>query len=129
MGDRRSEWPSPRPGSTCAKRVRRKYLDQLRRRDDLQVELLHEIAREFIDQCGYSAFKAHRIACGWTVAEAVEAFREMCRREKLKPRGLVAPVADEQRVHPTFDSTDLPVSIRTPLIWHTQRETKEEWRC
>jgi hypothetical protein len=34
--------------------------------------------------------KAHRLAWGWTVGQAVEAFHRMCRRERIKPRGLVA---------------------------------------
>jgi len=41
-------------------------------------------------QCGHSLFKAYRLAWGWSVPEAVEAFHTMCRGDKLKPRGLVA---------------------------------------
>ncbi|WP_169816344.1 ATP-binding protein [Nocardia miyunensis] len=89
--------------------MRTKYLQQLHQSEDLRLELLHTIAQEITDQCGHGAFKAHRLAWGWTVAEAVEQFHHMCRREKLKPRGLVARswMEWEAGSRPSFDYQDL----------------------
>ncbi|WP_280369726.1 ATP-binding protein [Nocardia wallacei] len=89
--------------------VRSKYLEQLRYGNDLHVELLHAIAQEIADGCGHSLFKAHRLAWGWTVAEAVERFHQMCRRDKLKPRGLVVRSWMEWEAggRPSFDYQDL----------------------
>ncbi|MGA2829205.1 MAG: tetratricopeptide repeat protein [Streptosporangiaceae bacterium] len=72
----------------CAERIRLQYLGQLRQDGDLQAGLLHRIAADVAVHCGVSLLKAHRLAWGWTVAQAVEAFHRMCRREKIKPRGL-----------------------------------------
>jgi hypothetical protein len=93
----------------CAERIRRSYLDQLRHDGDLRVELLHEIAHDIADRCGHSPLKAHRIAWGWTVAEAVAAFHSMCREEGIKPRGLVARswMEWEAGARPNWDYQDL----------------------
>ena len=72
----------------CAERIRLQYLGQLQQDDDLQAGLLHRIAEDVAVHCGVSLFKAQRLARGWTVAQAVEAFHRMCRQEKIKPRGL-----------------------------------------
>ena len=68
----------------CAERIRLQYLGQLRQDGDLQAGLLHRIAADVAAHCGVSLLKAHRLAWGWTVAQAVEAFHRMCRREKIK---------------------------------------------
>lgn len=70
---------------------------------------LHEIAADIARQCGHSPFKAHRLAWGWSVSEAVEAFHEMCRHEKIKPRGLVARswLEWEAGGRPSWDYQDL----------------------
>jgi tetratricopeptide (TPR) repeat protein len=74
----------------CASSIRYQYLSQLKRTDAPQVGLLHRIAADIAEHCGHTLLKAHRLAWGWTVAEAVDAFHQMCRRENIKPRGLVA---------------------------------------
>ena len=58
---------------------------------------------------GYLPLKAHRLAWGWTVAQAVEAFHRMCRREKIKPRGLTARswMDWEAGARPNWDYQDL----------------------
>ncbi|WP_431953320.1 ATP-binding protein [Nocardia lijiangensis] len=67
------------------------------------------MANEIAEQCGHNAFKSHRLARGWTVAEAVEHFHQMCRREKLKRRGLVARswMEWETGSRPSWDYQDL----------------------
>jgi tetratricopeptide (TPR) repeat protein len=109
MGDHGSGRPRPSLDSICAERVRRSYLNQLRHGDDLRVDLLHEIARDIADRCGHSPLKAHRIAWGWTVAEAVAAFHSMCREDGIKPRGLVARswMEWEAGARPNWDYQDL----------------------
>lgn len=109
MGDRISGRPTPKLEATCADRVRSQYLGPLGPGEEPAVELLHELAREIAGQCGHSAFKAHRIAWGWTVAEAVEAFHDMCRQERIKPRGLVTRswMEWEAGSRPSWDYQDL----------------------
>ena len=108
MGDRISGRPTPKLQAACADRVRSQYLGQLGPGEELGVELLHELAREIVGQCGYSAFKAHRCAWGWTIAEAVEAFHDMCRLED-QARGLVARswMEWEAGSRPSWDYQDL----------------------
>jgi len=67
----------------CAERIRRQYLGQLEHPDDLQAGLLHRIAADIAGHCGVSRLKAHRLAWGWAVAQAVESFHLMCRRERI----------------------------------------------
>jgi tetratricopeptide (TPR) repeat protein len=93
----------------CAERIRRQYLGQLQQREELQVGLLHRIAEDIAGNCGVSDLKAHRLAWGWTVAQAVDAFHRMCRREKMKPRGLTARswMDWEAGARPNWDYQDL----------------------
>jgi tetratricopeptide (TPR) repeat protein len=93
----------------CAGRIRYQYLSQLRDGDDPQVALLHRMAADIARQCGHTLLKAHRLAWGWTVTQAVEAFHQMCRREKVKPRGLVARswMDWEAGSRPNWDYQDL----------------------
>jgi tetratricopeptide (TPR) repeat protein len=113
-------------------------LDDLSGAEKPRAEALHEIAADVARQCGLSLFKSHRLAWGWTVAEAVEAFHEMCMREKLKPRGLVARswLEWEAGGRPSWDYQDLlsrlfhanPVQLGwaadyAPSTPHARRET------
>ena len=93
----------------CAERIRLQYLGQLEQRGDLQAGLLHRIAADVAVHCGVSPLKAHRLAWGWTVAQAVEAFHRMCRREKIKPRGLTTRswMDWEAGARPNWDYQDL----------------------
>jgi hypothetical protein len=50
--------------------------------------VLREIADEIRLCCGHAALKAHRLAWGWTVEAAIEAFQQMCREQDLGVRGL-----------------------------------------
>jgi hypothetical protein len=101
--------PTPKLEATCADRVRSRFLSQLGPGDEPGVELLHELAREIAGKCGHGSFKAHRIAWGWTIAEAVEAFHDMCRQERIKRRGLVARswMEWEAGSRPSWDYQDL----------------------
>ncbi len=92
-----------------AGRIRYQHLSQLEPNDEPQVPLLHRIARDIAEHCGHSLFKAHRLAWGWTVTEAVDAFHQMCRREHVKPRGLVARswMDWEAGARPNWDYQDL----------------------
>ena len=93
----------------CAGRIRYQYLSQLENGDEPQVPLLHRMARDIAERCGHSLLKAHRLAWGWTVTEAVGAFHQMCRREHVKPRGLVARswMDWEAGSRPNWDYQDL----------------------
>ena len=93
----------------CAGRIRYQYLSQLGDSEDLQVGLLHRMAVDIAGQCGHTLLKAHRLAWGWTVTEAVDAFHQMCRRENIKPRGLVARswMDWEAGSRPNWDYQDL----------------------
>jgi hypothetical protein len=77
--------------------------------DDLPVELLHRMAMDIAGQCGHTLLKAHRLAWGWTVTQAVDAFHQMCHGEKIKPRGLVAQswMDWEAGSRPNWDYQDL----------------------
>ena len=92
-----------------AGRIRYQYLSQFGDGADLPVELLHRMATDIAGQCGHTLLKAHRLAWGWTVAQAVEEFHRMCRREKIKPRGLVARswMDWEAGSRPSWDYQDL----------------------
>jgi tetratricopeptide (TPR) repeat protein len=93
----------------CAMRIRRQYLDRLQRSDGLRAEVLHRIAADIAVQCGVSRLKAHRLAWGWTVVQAVDAFHRMCRRENVKPRGLTTRswMDWEAGARPNWDYQDL----------------------
>jgi tetratricopeptide (TPR) repeat protein len=95
--------------SGCAGRIRYQYLSQVDDSADLPVELLHRMAVDIAERCGHTLLKAHRLAWGWTVAQAVEAFHRMCRHERIKPRGLVARswMDWEAGSRPNWDYQDL----------------------
>ena len=92
-----------------AGRIRYQYLSQFGDGADLPVELLHRMAADIAAQCGHTLLKAHRLAWGWTVAQAVDSFHQMCRQEKVKPRGLVARswMDWEAGSRPNWDYQDL----------------------
>src|SRR5258708_23432417 len=93
----------------CAERRRRGHLGQDRPPDGTQADMLSEIAAEIAVEAEVTSFKAHRLARGWTVAQAVDAFHRMCRRENLKARGLTARSWMEWEVgaRPGWDYQDL----------------------
>ncbi len=94
---------------TCARRIRDRTVAQQGEGQKPSIESLHAIATEIATHCGHSAFKSHRLAWGWTVAQAVEEFHQMCRRENFKPRGLVVRswMEWEAGARPSFDYQDL----------------------
>jgi tetratricopeptide (TPR) repeat protein len=109
MGGHEHERVATLSDSGCAGRIRYQYLSQLGDSDDLPVELLHRMAADIAGQCGHTLLKAHRLARGWTVTQAVEAFHQMCRRERIKQRGLVARswMDWEAGSRPNWDYQDL----------------------
>jgi tetratricopeptide (TPR) repeat protein len=109
MGSGGTRDSQPQRDAGCAERVRRPYLERAPDEDELRAGVLHEIATEIARQCGHSLFKSYRLAWGWSVTEAVEAFHAMCRRDKLKPRGLVARswLEWEAGGRPSWDYQDL----------------------
>ncbi|MFF7941591.1 ATP-binding protein [Nocardia gamkensis] len=94
---------------TCANRIRDRTVAQQAEGQKPPIESLQAIATEIAAHCGHSAFKSHRLAWGWTVAQAVEEFHQMCRRENLKPRGLVVRswMEWEAGARPSWDYQDL----------------------
>jgi tetratricopeptide (TPR) repeat protein len=109
MGSGGPQDPQPQRDTACAERVRRRHLERIPDGHELRAEVLHRIATEIARQCGHSLFKSYRLAWGWSVTEAVEAFHTMCRRDKLKPRGLVARswLEWEAGGRPSWDYQDL----------------------
>ena len=77
-----------------AGRIRYQYLSQFGDGADLPVELLHRMAADIAEQCGLTRLKAHRLARGWTVTQAVEAFHSMCRRESRQAARAICQVVD-----------------------------------
>jgi tetratricopeptide (TPR) repeat protein len=93
----------------CAERIRYQYAGQLQSADGARDVVLSRIAAEIAAQCGVTRLKAHRLARGWTVTQAVDAFHAMCRREKIRPRGLTARswMDWEAGGRPSWDYQDL----------------------
>jgi tetratricopeptide (TPR) repeat protein len=94
----------------CAESIRSQYLGQLQQQDGgMHAGLLHRIAADIAEHCGVSRLKAHRLAWGWTVAQAVEEFHLMCRRERIRPRGLTTRswMDWEAGARPGWDYQDL----------------------
>ncbi|NRQ32117.1 hypothetical protein HII36_09735 [Nonomuraea sp. NN258] len=67
-----------RHDATCARELHR-------RRRHLPAQT---VAEEITRCCGHNRLKAHRLARGWTVESAVEAFHQMCVKDELPARGL-----------------------------------------
>jgi len=93
----------------CAEQVRLDYLRRFPDRGAVRLATLHDLARVIAERCGCRPFKAHRLAWGWSIAEAVEAFHVMCRQEGFVPRGLVARswFEWESGNRPSWDYQDL----------------------
>src|SRR5712691_8898834 len=92
-----------------AERIHRRYFGQARPPDGVQAGVLNEIAAEIAAECEVTLLKAHRLARGWTIAQAVDAFHRMCRREAIKGRGLTARswMDWEAGARPGWDYQDL----------------------
>ena len=73
VGHEREQSPTV-SNSRCAERIRYRYLSQLQDSEDPQVGLLHRMATDIAGNCGHTLLKAHPLAWGWTVTEAVDAF-------------------------------------------------------
>lgn len=93
----------------CAERIRYQYTAQLESADGLRAVVLSRVAAEIAEQCGVTRLKSHRLARGWTVTQAVDAFHAMCRRERIRPRGLTARswMDWEAGSRPNWDYQDL----------------------
>src|SRR5215469_12943513 len=74
--------------SECAKSIIYRHFGQDVPPAGTPTRLISEIAAEIAAQCQVTTLKAHRLARGWTVVQAVDAFHRMCRREGIKARGL-----------------------------------------
>jgi len=93
----------------CAEQVRLDYLRRFPDHGAVKLATLHDLARVIAERCGCRLFKAHRLAWGWSVTEAVEAFHVMCCQEGFEPRGLVARswLEWESGSRPSWDYQDL----------------------
>ncbi|MGH8899083.1 MAG: hypothetical protein ACRDZ4_19180 [Egibacteraceae bacterium] len=85
---RNRELREDRHDRRCAERIRTRRLLEAGEPADPPLWLLREIARAIRGCCGHGWLKAHRLACGWTVDEAVAAFHGMCKERRLGSRGL-----------------------------------------
>ena len=74
----------------CARRLRWQLLARAGEPAYPSAQLLGEVAERIHHCCGHSRLKAHRLAYGWTVEQAVEALHNMCDDEELGARGLAA---------------------------------------
>jgi RHS repeat-associated protein len=92
----------------CVERIRGLYLGQSGH-DGVEAGLAGRIAADVAAQCGVTRLKAHRLARGWSVTRAVDAFHAMCRHERIKPRGLTVRswMEWESGGRPGFDYQDL----------------------
>jgi hypothetical protein len=72
----------------CAARLRLQLLMEAGEPPEPDAALHHAIARRIAGCCGHSALKSHRLAWGWTVEQAVDAFHAMCQEQRLGARGL-----------------------------------------
>jgi tetratricopeptide (TPR) repeat protein len=92
-----------------AERIRLRYLGHTHPPDGTQSALLNVIAADIAAECEVTRFRAHRLARAWTVAQAVEAFHRMCRRENIKSRGLTERswMEWEAGSRPNWDYQDL----------------------
>lgn len=114
-------------------RIRRTYLDRWHPGHPIPAWLLHRIAREIAELCDCRPLKAHRLAHGWTIREAIDAFHTMCRLEEVKPRGLVARswMEWEAGARPSWEYQDLICRLfRTSAIglgWASDYSPDGRW--
>ncbi|MEU6572541.1 helix-turn-helix transcriptional regulator [Streptomyces sp. NPDC046805] len=66
---------------------------------------------EIAECCSVSRLRAHRLALGWTLAEAVEAFRQMCARDHL-----VGPRLDVDQLRVWETGRRRPVAATVDLL-------------
>lgn len=116
-----------------AERIRRAHLDRWRYGEPVPAEMLHQIAREIAEHCDCSPLRAYRLAQGWTIREAIDAFHAMCTREDMKPRGLVARswMEWEAGARPNWDYQDLVARLfQTSVIelgWASDYSPDRRW--
>ena len=80
--------PSATHDRACAARIRARELANAGHPAEPDPALLHRIANLIHTHCGHHPLKAHRLAQGWTVPQAVTAFHASGDRQRLKRRGL-----------------------------------------
>ncbi|WP_256177759.1 tetratricopeptide repeat protein [Kitasatospora aureofaciens] len=74
--------------AACGRRIRERTLGQAGSPEPVPHDLVELIAKEIEAHCGHRPLKAHRMAMGWTVAEAVQAAHDLVDRENLRKVGL-----------------------------------------
>ena len=93
----------------CAERIRLQYLGSFSGAAICRPGFCTGLPRGCRRALRSVAPEAHRLAWGWTVAQAVEEFHRMCRREKIEPRGLTMRswMDWEAGARPNWDYQDL----------------------
>ncbi|MFD0514130.1 hypothetical protein ACFQ0Q_35215 [Streptomyces aureus] len=102
-----------RHGPSCAAKLRR-------RGESGQWPKLR-IAEEIVACCGLSRLRAHRLAQGWTLVQAVEFFREVCGREDLR-----CPRIDVDQLRAWETSGRRPVPGTVDLLCRLYRTSPHE---
>ncbi|WP_240654182.1 hypothetical protein [Streptomyces sp. AcE210] len=102
-----------RHGPSCAAKLRR-------RGESGQWPKLR-IAEEIVACCGVSRLRAHRLAQGWTLVQAVEFFRELCGREDLR-----CPRIDVDQLRAWETSGRRPVPGTVDLLCRLYRTSPHE---
>src|SRR5215472_7662700 len=73
---RQARQDKARHDDSCAQRIRVLRLAEAGDPPSPPATLLRAIAAEIISCCGQPPLRAHRLACGWTMATAIEALRD-----------------------------------------------------
>ncbi|MFI1436735.1 tetratricopeptide repeat protein [Streptomyces lydicus] len=73
---------------SCGKALRERAVGRAGSPDPVLAELISKIAAEIEDHCGHRRLKCHRLAMGWTVAQAVAAAHQLVEDEHLPKVGL-----------------------------------------
>ncbi|MFI7342954.1 hypothetical protein ACIBUY_34030 [Streptomyces sp. NPDC050085] len=102
-----------RHGPTCAA--------ELRRRGASAQWPVSRIVEEIVACCGVSRLRAHRQARGWTLAQAVGEFRELCTRENLP-----SPRIDVDQLRAWETSGRRPVPGTTDLLCRLYRSNPHD---
>jgi hypothetical protein len=99
----------------CAQRLRLRRLIEAGEPPEPPPGLLHEIARAISTCCGHTRLKCFRLAYGWTMNQAVDAFHAMCKAGELKLRGLTVRswLEWEAGARPNSDYQDLLARLFT----------------
>src|SRR5215469_6325165 len=130
-----ADQPPERLGSERQRveRIRRAYVERWRYGDAVPAELLHRIARDIAEHLDCSPLRAYRLARGWTIREAIDAFHAMCKLVDVKPRGLVARswMEWEAGARPNWDYQDLVARLfQTSVIglgWASDYSPDGRW--